>query len=560
MIVQIIVDGDTGRAFKPFPETFAKLLAVISGRKTWKQAFVSFDATPANIRKMNAFDGGFKLEWTDPTGKLAALETLQSLPTQHSAPKEMGREAPPYRAEGLPLKEWMTACMAQSWDRKAFALFLEQGLAKTAVLIHNAGMLHLKGKLTGVLVVAKSGAHEQWIEEEIPKVLDAFVKRKLILWKGKRPAVNYEDDTLTFFSMNSDALRTENGYAAAREFLLAHHGKVMMILDESQEFKNYGSGRTKAALKLRDLATYRRIATGTPLAKNMLDYWSQFMFLDPDILGHRYMTSFRSRYCVMGGWENRSVVGAQNVEEFYALIAPHSFRMTKAECTDLPPKIYQQVVFEMSDAEKKQYKIMREEMMVEIDGHTIDAPHAAARMVRLQQISCGFLPADNDNTVDLGSSRLDCMTELIEGLEGPVLIWARFNEDIRRITARLAKEYGSGSVGTYYGPTSKKDRRAAKLDWLAGSVRFLVASPAAGGTGLNLQGECQNVIYYSNDFSALNRWQSEDRTHRLGMLGAVTYFDLIARGSPDRHILANLRAKRNISSLTLDEIRMAIAA
>ena len=120
----------------------------------------------------------------------------------------------------------------------------------------------------------------------------------------------------------------------------------------------------------------------------------------------------------------------------------------------------------------------------------------------------------------------------------------------------IAKKLGAEAV-TYYGKTSTDERQrsvAAFLD-ASGPVKYFVSNPSAGGTGLNLQGECRTVIYYSNSFASLDRWQSEDRTHRIGTNHTVTYFDLVCAGSPDRRILANLRAKKSVSDLALGDIK-----
>jgi hypothetical protein len=90
-------------------------------------------------------------------------------------------------------------------------------------------------------------------------------------------------------------------------------------------------------------------------------------------------------------------------------------------------------------------------------------------------------------------------------------------------------------------------------------VRWFVANPASAGTGTDgLQKVCQNAVYYSNSFNALDRWQSEDRIDRFGMIGPASFVDIIATRSIDRPILANLRAKKDMSDLTLDQIRMAL--
>jgi SNF2 family DNA or RNA helicase len=281
------------------------------------------------------------------------------------------------------------------------------------------------------------------------------------------------------------------------------------------------------------------------------------MFLDQRILGHRYLSSFRSRYCIMGGWEGRQIIGQRNTEEFYSLIAPHSYRLTKAEALDLPEKIYVTREYEMSETTHKAYKEMKDTLMVQFnDGTIADAQNAAVAMLRLQQIVCGSLPNEEGETKETGKERIEELLEIVRQVEGPVVVWARFIDNIKVIAAALQDE---GLVVTYYGATSAEQRAEAVNSFCSGQARFFVSNPAAGGVGLNLQSSgCQTVVYYSNSFNYVERMQSEDRLHRIGTRGAVTYFDIVARKSVDRAILRSLRNKRDIATLTLDEIRMAV--
>jgi SNF2 family DNA or RNA helicase len=107
----------------------------------------------------------------------------------------------------------------------------------------------------------------------------------------------------------------------------------------------------------------------------------------------------------------------------------------------------------------------------------------------------------------------------------------------------------------YDGSLSAGEKERAKDAFMKGDADLFIANQAAGGTGLNLAGRANAVLYYSNSFSSLDRWQSEDRTHRIGTKGSVTYVDLVARGTTDTAILANLRRKREVSDMTLNEIR-----
>jgi SNF2 family DNA or RNA helicase len=148
------------------------------------------------------------------------------------------------------------------------------------------------------------------------------------------------------------------------------------------------------------------------------------------------------------------------------------------------------------------------------------------------------------------------MMDIIEQRGGKIVIWCRFHEDIEIVMKKL----GSKAVD-YYGKTSEAQRSINKqlfLDPNSG-VEYFVASPEAAGTGMDgLQHVCQTAIYYSNSFNSLARWQSEGRIWRDGTTGTAMYFDLIAKGSPDNRILANLKDKKDISDLTLDEYRKLI--
>jgi SNF2 family DNA or RNA helicase len=269
----------------------------------------------------------------------------------------------------------------------------------------------------------------------------------------------------------------------------------------------------------------------------------------------------------MGGWEGKQIVGQKNLEEFYSLIAPRSFRLTKAEAIDLPPKIYATREYEMGEASRRHYESLKNTFMTEMNnGSIVDVTNATTALLRLQQIVCGYLPVQvtdgetESTAIEIFSNeRLDIMMDIIDQVEGPVIIWARFIADIQRIATMLDEKFKGKVSVTYYGATSTADREKARTEFLNGTKRFFVSNPAAGGTGLNLQGKCQTVIYYSNSFDALHRWQSEDRTHRMGTTGAVTYFDLVASFSVDKAILRSLKAKKSLSSLTLDEIRQAIS-
>ena len=73
--------------------------------------------------------------------------------------------------------------LEMSWEKKAFAYFMEMGTGKSKVLIDNISMLYDKGKINGVLIVAPKGVVKNWYEGEIPTHLVDHIEHKSVLWQ-----------------------------------------------------------------------------------------------------------------------------------------------------------------------------------------------------------------------------------------------------------------------------------------------------------------------------------------------------------------------------------------
>lgn len=533
------------------------LLQQLEGRRRWlANGHLSLEPTPANLAALRALYPTLKL----PTG--------QKPPRSAASPngqRGMGSSHRPHKARpaGKPATagyRHQLAALAKAQAHKAFALFMEQGTGKTWVAIQRAAELWSAGEIDAVLVISKKGVHAQWLDEQVPLHLSEKVPRVLDVWRKKMPrapVAQLGNDALHWFAINVDAVWRDEPYAVCKRFIESHGHRVMVIVDESQTIKNSTSKRSKAVYNFGNMVDYRMILTGTPIAKDLTDEWAQFKFVDEAILGYRYVTAFRARYCIMGGFENRQVIGTRNMDEFLERVNPYNFRVTKEEELDLPPKVYANVQFEMADDQKRHYDMLKNDFLAMLkNGELLTVANAAVLVTRLQQITSGALVSSESDTVqDLSNPRLEALLDLLEQRPGKAVIWARFSYDIQKISEAL-----KGNSVTYYGATSAGDRERAKSRWLdpKSGIDYFISNPAAGGTGLNLQGDCRTVVYYSNSFNAIDRWQSEDRTHRIGTKGSVTYFDLVCRGSTDRKILANLKKKKSLSDLALGDIAKMI--
>lgn len=81
-----------------------------------------------------------------------------------------------------------------------------------------------------------------------------------------------------------------------------------------------------------------------------------------------------------------------------------------------------------------------------------------------------------------------------------------------------------------------------------------VGNAGAAGTGLTLTAS-PSIFYYSNDFNAENRIQSEARIHRPGMdlNRGATIIDCLHLPT-DQYVLRNLQNKRNLQSISMGEL------
>jgi len=451
--------------------------------------------------------------------------------------------------------------LKKCYDKEAFAIFAEMGTGKTKIALDNACILYNRGKIDRLLVVAPKGAYMTWFDQEIPTHVPDYIEKNVVIWKQStsqkymaelRSMMNNNFE-LKIMIMNVEAFSSKRGVDFAKLFLI---GRSMMIVDESTTIKNPKAKRTKAILALATETKYRRILTGSPVTQSPMDLWAQMDFLDPYILGQSSYYAFRTRYAVVieataagGTHRYQKIVKFRNLKELGDRVAPHSYRILKKDCLDLPDKLYIKREVELSDEQKEAYKDMKANAMSVLKGQSMTAVNVLTQLIRLHQITCGHMKTDEGYTLDLKSSRIDELMQILGETSGKVIIWANYIHDIEKIEANIAlSDFGKDSCCTYYGATPTEDRQKCinKFQDPDSKLRFFIGNTQTGGYGITLT-EASTVIYYSNNYDLEKRIQSEDRAHRIGQKNKVLYIDLVAKGTVDDKIIKSLRNKVNIA-------------
>lgn len=484
-------------------------------------------------------------------------------------------------------------------DKPHWGLFWEMGVAKTKVIIDTASWLWLQGKIDGVLVIAPEGVHQQWVLDEIPDHMPLIVQDSLdtIVWstakqknKGWRKIWEAFRDRpvsagLSVMTMTYDSLMTQRvagdekglqkGANAAKAFLEGR--RILFVLDESTRIKTPGTKITKRLLAMAKYAPIRRVMNGTPVADSPFNSYAQIKFLNPDawkFLGIRDASGFRTYFGVFDRKYNAKqrryfdeIVGYKNLDVMAKVVAEHGSRLLKKDVfPNLPPKLYSSHYFEMTPKQNRTYQELAKKFMTWLDtGELVTADLAIVRQTRLQQITSGYLPADDDEeltplVLPKDNPRLKLLIDLLQDVSGKVIVWAKYDIDVDLIAEAIREKFGWNIV-TWDGRTSRDDRSTAKARFVDpnGARAFIAKASSSAGRGLNLQ-VADTVVYYNNSFVLDDRLQSEDRAHRPGIHHPVKYIDLIAKGTIDEHILRSLRNKRNVAALvTGDELSPWVA-
>ena len=462
------------------------------------------------------------------------------------------------------------------WDKtkemKVHALFMEQGTGKTKINIDTVAWQYAREQIENLLVIAPSGVHRNWIVNEIPKHLPDNIPRLMVSYQTNKASTRHYQDAiddllgytqgLGILAMSYDAFLTKQGKQTVWDFMKKK--KLMYVVDESTHIKNPSTKRTKAILASGTYAQMKRIASGTPIANGPFDVYPPIAFLDPQIWAQHKFSSFWVYKHYFGdiiqrkanlGHFYESIRGYRNLDELYKILKPISTRVLKADVLkDLPPKLYSTRYFDLSPEQQKIYEQIEKEYMIILEGELMTMELALTRWLRLQQVTCGYLPKQNPepgeevHTMLPGKNiRLQTLEELCAETPTQGIIWARFTKDVDLIVQMLNKP-GKGGAVRYDGQVDE-DERAQSIDaFRAGKAQWFVGKASVGGEGLTLT-EAKVVIYYNNSFKLIERLQSEDRAHRIGQDQAVTYYDLAGINTIDEKITDALVKKVEIANI-----------
>lgn len=465
-------------------------------------------------------------------------------------------------SESIKLSRPLFKHQAEALDRFATkneaALFHEVGTGKTttAICLLRAKFNQHK-EISRTLIISPVATLYNWAREFAENAPEKVAQScRVLTGPIKKRIAELKNEDFKIFITNPEGLDSSQ-FAES----LLHFNFKNIVIDEAHRFKSHDSKRLKKLLWITDKAENRLILTGTPILNSYLDLWSQMRILDK---GKTFGTNFyvyRERYFidVNRGWQGQQGYfplwkpKPMIKEEISGLIAAASSRVTKAECLDLPPVIYETRGVPLSDEQRIAYETMEEEMIAELNSGVAIASNALTRCLRMLQILSGYLPIEAESgeqqAVTFKSNpRLTALSDLLEDLcpNHKVIVWCTFKQNYRSIK-ELCEELKI-EFAELTGETKDRESECARFR-TDEKCRVMIANPQAGGIGINLV-EANYAIYYSRNYSLGDRLQSEARNHRQGsqIHEKITVIDIVAQGTLDDDVLSALKEKEDFGN------------
>lgn len=419
------------------------------------------------------------------------------------------------------------------------AVFLGMGLGKSVIALTAIWQLVLDYFLvTRVLIIAPLRvARDTWPAEA--------VKWDHLEGLSLAVAVGSKAERLDALAKNSmvTVINREN-----IPWLVAHYGTSwpfdMVVIDELSSFKNHRAKRFTALVKMRPYVSRWVGLTGTPAANGLMDLWAQFRLLDGGTRLGRYITRFRDRWFLpdkrngMQVFTYKPRAGAE--DEIYEAISDITLSMKTTDHLKLPELTVTTKQVKLASKERAVYERLKQDLVVELDGQTVDAANAAALSGKLLQLASGAIYDEQSQAITVHSAKLDALEDLLEAANGQNLLVAYwYKHDLERIIERF--------------PNARVLKTAEDIAaWNNREIALGLIHPASAGHGLNLQAGGHLLIWFSLTWSLELYQQTNARLYRQGQTQPVTITHLAAEGTLDEAVLKALEAK-NVTQAALIE-------
>lgn len=395
-----------------------------------------------------------------------------------------------------------------------------------------------------------------------------------------------------------------------KKYILAHHGNIFQILDESSKIKtnepckeSKKSKRTQAVLKLNKIGE-RCILTGTFMSKSPVNAYDQMKFLKDDFFPES-IYAFAEHYTIRRSLQNvrgaRTTIGQKDyetihrrlerckteaefnnvvegvrryfglsyedckdikdtaeytphkhIDELWSRIGDVAFKVDRKSANLPDRKVFKTYNVELTSEQKKLYLQLQNQNCT--DNIVVD--NGLKLYLRFQDICNGYEPVDTGEVDENGHS----IVELVPMKENPKLeLLEELVEDIgneqiviwcsRTKLLHDAEKLlrDKGYTTTIYdGKVSKTARQEGYKAFSEGKIQIFLANQSSASFGLDGLKKVDYAIYLCNSYSVEEREQSIDRIHRGTVEDSKYIIDIVMKGTCEDRVVTSLKQGKQL--------------
>jgi SNF2 family DNA or RNA helicase len=405
---------------------------------------------------------------------------------------------------GDPFKSQRSTAALLTLEQRAYVLN-GMGTGKTKASLWAWDYLR-SNDICGKLLVSAplSTLNFTWARE----IFNTLPHRKCVVLHGskKQRLEKLNDPDAEIFIINHD------GHKVILKELIGRKDINVLLIDELAVFRNGTSGRTKELKLLADRMDWVWGMTGSPIPHEPTDAWAQARLVTPSRVPKffgRYREDLMTKITAFK-WHPKN----DAIDKAYETLQP-SVRFTLDDVVELPECIERTVDVEMGPKQAKIYKALTEQCYAAVQSQEITAANAGAVMMKLLQVSTGWVYAKDRSVVPLDNNkRIEALMDAINATDRKVLVFAPFKHALAGISAALTSEgIEHASVD---GDTSMNERsQTFNLFQNTNKYRVLLAHPQCLAHGITLT-NAATVIWFAPVTSLEIYEQANARIRRVG--------------------------------------------
>ena len=321
----------------------------------------------------------------------------------------------------------------------------------------------------------------------------------------------------------------------------------LAVLDESHK----AASRKSLMFKVLKTLTpgFKLAMSGTPAGNKFEGLWAPCRWLWPkatnaagELIVNSSFWKWTAEFCTMEfsahSQSGQKIAGEKNPGAFVATLPCY----LREEADKKPVDTYR-VRVGLSQAQQAMWDDMSKSMVMWLAEQPYVAELPVVQKTRLRQIALGEVTFNESGEIDFAddcaSTKIDVCHKIVEREVDKSIIFYTSSARFARV---LAKRLGP-EAALWSGQVSPAARDAVKRQFMNREVRFLVATIASFGTGVDgAQRVCHTEVWVDQSFNRIENEQATGRVNRTGQPSArITRYELISTPD-DESTIAKLEA------------------